>query len=295
MPARLAPLRTAALGGAFALSLAATGLALAACPDQAAIDAFLAARAAASATVSPVPAGGAMADALCAQDKIVARLGETLGPVIGYKAGLTSPRAQEAFGVSEPVLGTLLQGMLLPPGASLNPALAHRALFEADLIVEIADAAVNEAATPEEVLRSISAVRPFLELPALVVDAGEKLDGPAITAINVGAWKGVMGEPIVVPQGAEGVAMLAEFTARLTDDATGETLSAAPGKAVLGHPLNAVIWVAAALRAQGKALAPGDLVSVGSIGPLHPMKPGTSVTLTYDGLPGTPSIGARFE
>jgi 2-keto-4-pentenoate hydratase len=280
---------------ALATSFLVSAPAFAACPDDAAIEAFLAERATARPTTAPVAAGGSIADALCAQEKIVARLSADLGPVIGYKAGLTSPKSQEIFGVSEPVFGTLLKGMILEPGASVSPSDAVRALYEADLIVEISDAAVNEASTPEEVLASIAGVRPFLELPALVVGKDEKLDGAAITSINVGAWRGVMGELIVLPQGAEGVAMLAGFTARLTDDATGETLSAAPGKAVLGHPLNAVTWIAGVLKAQGKALKPGDLVSVGSIGPLHPMKPGMSVTLAYEGLPGTPKIGASFK
>lgn len=285
-----------ALGASLLVStVLVAGSAQAACPDDAAIDAFLAARASAAPTPPPVAAGGSMADALCAQDKILARLETDLGPVVGYKAGLTSPKSQEAFGVTEPVFGTLLEGMIIKGNATARRAEAVRALFEADLVVEIADAAVNDATTPEEVLAHIAGVRPFLELPALVVGKDDKLDGPAITSINVGAWKGAMGELIEIPQGAEGVAMLADFTAKLTNDANGETLSAAPGKAVLGHPLNAVSWIAGVLKAQGKALKPGDLVSVGSIGPLHPMKPGLSVTLTYEGLPGAPKIGARFE
>jgi 2-oxo-hept-3-ene-1,7-dioate hydratase len=288
-------MRPSAIALALGATLLASGTAVAACPEDAAIDAFLSARAAAAPTPPPVAAGRSMADALCAQGKIVARLGKDLGPVVGYKAGLTSPRAQEVFGVTEPVFGTLLRGMIVSDGAVVKPSEAGRPLFEADLVVEIADAAVNDATTPDEVLRHIAGVRPFLELPALVVGKDDKLDGPAITSINVGAWKGAMGELIEIPQGAEGVAMLADFTAKLTNDTSGEVLSAAPGKAVLGHPLNAVTWIAGVLKAQGKALKPGDLVSVGSIGPLHPMKPGLSVTLTYEGLPGTPKIGARFE
>uniref|UniRef100_UPI003BACFA15 2-keto-4-pentenoate hydratase n=1 Tax=Stappia sp. TaxID=1870903 RepID=UPI003BACFA15 len=273
----------------------ASGTAYAECPDDATIDAFLAARAEARPVPAPVTAGGTMEDALCAQGKILTKLEKAEGPVVGYKAGLTSPKAQEAFGVTEPVFGTLLEGMILPPGATVKAGDANRALFEADLVVEIADPAVNDATTPEEVLATIAGIRPFIELPALVVASKEKLDGPAITSINVGAWKGVMGEVIPVPQGDVGAEMLSEFTAKLTDDATGETLSAAPGKAVLGNPLNAVIWIAQTLKAQGKSLQPGDLVSVGSIGPLHPMKPGMSVTLTYEGLPDNPSISAAFE
>lgn len=280
---------------ALSLTLAlAAAPALAACPEAETIDAFLAARAAGEPAAPPVAAGGRMEDAVCARGMIVERLTAELGPVVGWKAGLTSGKAQEAFGVDEPVMGALLEGMLLEDGAAVSAGAAHRALFEADLIVEIADAAVNDARSPAEALEHIRGVRPFLELPALVVGEEHKLDGAAIASINVGAWRGVMGELIEIPPGEAGVEMLAGFTARLTDG-SGAEIAAAPGSAVLGNPLNAVIWIAGRLAGEGRALEAGDLVSVGSIGPLNPMKPGTEVTLTYEGLPGTPSVSARFE
>lgn len=280
---------------AFALAaFAFAAPAFADCPEPAAIDAFLAGRAAAEPVAPPVPVGGALEDGLCAQKMIVERLTPALGPVVGWKAGLTSPKAQEAFGVTEPVIGTLLEGMMLESGATVRPAEAIRPLFEADLIVEIADSGIMDAKTPEEALAHIRGVRPFLELPALVVAAEQKFDGAAITSINVGAWKGVLGPLVAVPQGAEGVAMLADMKAKLTDQ-TGAVLSEAPGAAALGNPLNAVIWVAEALRREGGTLEPGALVSVGSIGPLMPMKPGMTVTLSYEGLPGAAPVTAVFE
>jgi 2-oxo-hept-3-ene-1,7-dioate hydratase len=72
----------------------------------------------------------------------------------------------------------------------------------------------------------------------------------------------------------------------------GEEVVTAPGKAVLGHPANAVLW----LMSKGVVLKPGDLVSVGSFGPLTPsakMQGGASVT--YTGLPGNPSVSVTFS
>lgn len=275
------------------LTLAA-GAARAACPDDAAVAAFLADRAAARPAAPPVPAGGALDDALCAQRKIAAALEAELGRVVGWKAGLTSWKSQEAFGVSEPVLGVLLAGMIGESGATVRAADAVRPLFEADLVVEIGSAAAMDARTPAEVLPHIRGVRPFLELPALAVAPETKLDGAAIVSINVGAWKGLMGPLAPIPDSPEGLAMLADFTARLTDG-SGATLSEAPGRSVLGHPLNSVIWVAGMLKRQGLSLRPGDLVSVGSLGPLHPMKPGMQATLTYEGLPGALPLTVSFE
>ncbi len=284
-------MRDLALAAALVLVAAPS---LAECPSAETADAFIAAAEAAEPAPPLLPEGATLEDGFCAQDMVLERLIPRLGPVVGWKAGLTSDKAQAAFGVTEPVLGTLLRDMILKDGAVVHPADAVRPLFEADLIVEVGDSAIMEAETPEEVLDHIAGVRPFLELPALYVAKEVKLDGPAITAIDVGAWKGVMGDLIEVPKCAEGVAMLADMTAKLTD-AQGAELSAVPGKAVLGNPLNAVLWVRDMLAERGESMKPGDLISVGSIGPLHPMKQGMAVTLTYEGLPGTPAISASFE
>ncbi len=267
--------------------------AFAACPTSEEVTRFLDdARAARPA--APLVDEGALSDAVCARDLVIEQLIPVHGPVVGWKAGLTSPQAQAAFGVSEPVLGALLEDMLLQDGAVVDASARVRPLFEADLVVEIADAAVMEAATPEEVLAHIRGVRPFLELPALLIGPDHKMDGARVTSVNVGAWRGVLGDLIEVPQGPEGVEMLANLTARVTDG-EGTVLSEAPGAVVLGNPLQAVIWVAGQLEAQGKTLEPGSYVSVGSIGPLHPMKAGGSATVTFDGLPGTPTVSASFE
>lgn len=276
-----------------AAALAAFAAPALACPDDAAITAFLAARAEARPAQALVASDATMADAFCAQAMLTEARLESLGPVVGYKAGLTSDAAQAAFGVSEPVFAPLHATMILADGAEIALADGVRPLFEADLLVVIADAAINEAKTPEEAIAHIAGVRPFIETPDIAVGKDVKLTGPVLVAGASGAWKGVAGDLVVLPADASGVAMLDAFTARLLDG-QGEELSAAPGSAVLGHPLNVVIWVARTLAAQGGALKPGDLVSVGSFGPLFPMKPGAARVI-YEGLPGDPTVSAVFR
>jgi len=66
-------------------------------------------------------------------------------------------------------------------------------------------------------------------------------------------------------------------------DAQGKRLGGGKGSDVLGQPLNAVVWLAGALRAQGLALQPGQLVSLGSFSALLPPRPGLQVTARYEG------------
>ena len=263
----------------------APGLA-AACPDAAEMDALAEAWLARE-PAQAVAAGAEMASAMCAQEMLVERLSAELGPPVGYKAGLTSPATQERFGVSSPLHGVLLEGMMLEDGATAPVGFGARPIVEADLVVVVGDAAINDATTPEEVLEHVSAVHPFIELADLVVAEGEPLDASVIAAIDVGARSGVLGAAIEPTPEMAGT--LASMTVRL-EGPDGATLAEAPGSAVLGHPLNAVTFLTGA----GVTLEPGDLISVGSMGPPAPPSPGT-FTATYEGLPGDPTVSVTFE
>ncbi|WP_226581009.1 2-keto-4-pentenoate hydratase [Acuticoccus sediminis] len=275
------------IGGALLLGCGIGG-ANAACVDDATLAAYLKDFDSGTPTRA-MGAGGSVEDARCIQDLLVGELTGELGPVIGYKAGLTSAAAQERFGVDEPVLGTLLEKMMLPSGATVPASFGARPLFEADLLLVVGDAGINEAKTPEEVLAHLSSVRPFIELPDLMLAEGEPLDGATITAMNVGARMGVVGDDIPVDDAM--LDTLKTMTVTVTD-ADGTMLAEAKGESVLGNPLNSALW----LMEKGLTFEPGQVISVGSIGPLlPPAKAKGTATVTYKGLPGDPAVTVHFE
>jgi len=169
---------------------------------------------------------------------------------------------------------------------------------EADMLVRVKSAAINQAKTPMDVLDAVDQIIPFMELPDLMVQAPPKLNGAGVTAINVGARLGVAGTPIAVPvYRGERFAMLkalADMNVSLTDGA-GARLGGGKGSDILEHPLNAVVWLAGALAQEGLAMQPGDLISLGSFSALLPPKAGLSVTATYDGLPGAAPVRLSFK
>ncbi|WP_170401301.1 2-keto-4-pentenoate hydratase [Ruegeria arenilitoris] len=243
---------------------------------------------------TPTPAlsaAGSIEDALCTQTKIVSALEPHMGPVIGYKAGLTSAPAQERFGASEPVQGVLFRDMMLEDGATAPITWGARPVFEADLVLVVGDTGINQATTPAEVMQNISAIRPFIEVPDLTLAEGEPITPVTLTAIAVAPKLGVLGSEIPVSDSDAMTQALADMTVTLSA-ADGEVLAQAPGAAVLGHPANAALW----LISKGIEFQPGDLISVGSFGPLVPPAKGKGgATATYTGLPGDPSVSVVFE
>ena len=239
---------------------------------------------------APAVADGAAA--VCVRDVYAA----ALGAPIGWKVGLTSKAAQEAFGVDRPVAGRLVEGMLLPDGAVVSRGYGARPVVEADLLVVVRDAGVMAARTPLEALAHLESLVPFIELADLMIEPGQPLSAVAIVAINVGARLGVAGAPVPLEATEDWVAALGAMTVRL-EAPDGAVVAEIPGAAILGHPLNALIWLVEELAASGGTLAPGDVVSLGSFGPPQPPDGLDGLVVRYLGLPGgiEPAVSVSFE
>lgn len=289
-------MKSPALSAAIALAgLAAAPLAAhAACPSD--LEAAAVAAAIVARQPVPAPAGEmSMADGLCGRDKVVRFLAQTYGEVAGYKAGLTNPAVQKRFNHDAPLRGTLFKSMLVADGAELPVSFGTRPVFEADMIVEVADpAALAKADTPLAALKALKSFSPFIELPDLMVADPSKLGGPMLAVINVGARAGVVGKAIPIKATPALADAFATMTVTLTDN-TGSALDTGKGSATLGNPLNAASWLARDLAAAGTPLKRGDLLSLGSFTKLFPPTPGMAVTAKYEGLPGNPVVGVRFR
>lgn len=239
-----------------------------------------------------------LADAACTRDRFVAALRANPqygGRVVGYKAALTNPDVQKRFGITAPVRGVLLTRMLtMESGFPVFGGYAARPVFEADLLVEVGDDAINDARTPMEALSGLSRVQPFVELADLVMNEDEPLSAAVITAINAGARGGIFGHGIAVQPTQAFADALRDMRVVMTDDLGKEHVNA-PGSAIMGHPLNAVLWLVEDIRKSGGRLRVGDKLSLGSFSaPLTPTRE-TRIKVRYIGLPGDPEINLRFR
>lgn len=233
------------------------------------------------------------ATARCLADRVVEALHVDAGwgPPVGYKVGLTSKAMQERLGLDAPLWGQLLKAMLLPNGETVPVNFGARTIVEADLLVTVADDAINEATTTAEAAKHLSKVTAFIELPDLLFAKDQPLTAERIVAINVGGRLGVVGESVAMSP--EVAAALPAMTVEMT--ANGKTERSATGAALMGDPLEALLWLIASLKAEGLSLKAGDVVSLGGFGAPLPPRAGETVTVTYGGLPGGPlSVSLTF-
>ena len=233
-------------------------------------------------------------DAECGRRRLVERLEAVENRIVGYKAGLTNAKIQAQFGASQPVRGVLLEKMLLADGAEVPARFGARPVFEADLLVRVTGEPLPEVRSPDGVLKTLVEVMPFIELPDLGVAQGEKLSAPLITFLNAGARLGVVGKPIPVEATQAFADALLNMRVVVTDQ-DGRELARGNGAAILGHPLNAVMWLHEDLARGRVRLKQGDVLSLGSFAPPLVPKAGTTVTVRYEGLPGNPAVSVRFK
>ena len=279
---------------ALAACCAFAGLpALAACPTDAQVDAYLAD----FALRKPSKGFGndiTLEDAECAKRKLAAKLPLYLGSKVGYKAAFTNPALQQRFGVSGPKWGTMYDRNMVDIIATLPHDFGARPLYEADLIVEVKDAGLADAKTPLQALEHIESVVPFIELPDLMLEG--QFSGNNFIAVNVGFRGGVTGAELPVQRTQAFADAMANMTVVMVDEADGsKELGRGQGSAIMGNPLNAAIWLAKELKKEGIVLKKGDLLSLGGFFPPQPAKAGMKVRMQYIGLPGDPAVSVEFN
>jgi 2-keto-4-pentenoate hydratase len=197
---------------------------------------------------------------------------------VGRKVGLTSPAVQRQMQVDTPDFGVLYADMAygdaepIPVGALLQPRV------EAEVAFVLAEDLPERPVTGPEVLRAVAFVVPAIE----VVDS--RIADWDISIFDTVADNASSGVFVTggAPRSLLDVPDLRSSEMALVAD--GRVVSAGTGAACLGHPLNAVVWLANVVAERGDPLRAGELVLSGSLGPLVPVQPGTTYEATISGL-----------
>jgi 2-keto-4-pentenoate hydratase len=204
--------------------------------------------------------------------------------VVGRKIGLTNPVVQAQFGVDRPDFGVLFESMACAPGTPIDGARTLQPKIEAEIAFVLAEDLTSTMIGPAEVAAATAYVVAALE----IVDS--RIAGWDIGIVDTIADNGSSGLFVLGDRRQElGRLDLAECAMTLrrvapggggtggADGAVGsdgEVVSTGTGASILGHPLAAVAWLAAAVRDHGRPLRAGEVVLSGSLGPMVTVAPG---------------------
>ncbi len=219
-----------------------------------------------------------MQQAYAIQEQFVAGLTRQRGcGVAGYKIGLTSSVMQQMCGIDRPIYGSILADSMYPSGQRLDPAAYGRLCVEFEILVKLARPLPPAAdLTRDLVAECVEGIAPAIE----IVDDRDAdyatLDAASLTADN--AWSGgaVIGPLQPLPD---------DLASRVgTVRCDGDLIAEGRAGAVLGHPLEVIIWMARELATNGKSLPVGAVVMTGSIAKTQFVAPGQTWIYAVEGL-----------
>ena len=209
------------------------------------------------------------------QDAFVALRSDRLGAIGGYKIALSSAEMQRFVGVDTPQAGVMLESTLRRTPARVRASDYVRLLIEFEVAFEVAaDLPVADAPyTPSSLAPFVRAAMPAIEIAD---DRGadySQLSRHPLDLIADNGWNegAVLGAPV---EGWRGIDLAAlRGVATINGRVVGEGL----GAAALGHPLEALAWVANHLAAHKRALVYLDVVITGSLITSKFVQPGDEV------------------
>jgi 2-keto-4-pentenoate hydratase len=202
--------------------------------------------------------------------------------VVGRKIGLTNPAVQAQFGVDRPDFGVLFESMACPSGTPIDGARMLQPKIEAEIAFVLAEDLAGPMIGPAEVAAATAYVVAALE----IVDS--RIAGWDIGIVDTIADNGSSGLFVLGDRrqrlGRLDLAECAMTLRRGAGGPDGEVVSTGTGASILGHPLAAVAWLAAAVRDHGRPLRAGEVVLSGSLGPMVAVAPGDAFQADISGI-----------
>lgn len=182
-------------------------------------------------------------------------------PPAGYKLGCTTPVMQEMLGVAAPVHGRVRACDVHPGGAALPSSGFHAPGIECEIAVRLGtDIDARDGPPTREVAASaIAEAMPAIEIVDNRYGDWSALGTPTLIADDFFQAACVLGPP--APQ-CDPMALHTATGRTLID---GAETGRGRGADVLGHPLDAVVWLARAVGGHGAILRAGELIMTGSL------------------------------
>lgn len=202
------------------------------------------------------------------------------GAVAGWKIGCTTPVMQAYLGIATPCAGGILGPTVHASGAVLPHEAFVRVGVECEIAVRLA-ASLPPAAAPFDRASVAAAVGEIMAAIELVDDRyadWRRLDAPTLCADDFFGAGCVLGEPAADWRRRD----LALAHGRMAVD--GVETGTGRGADVMGHPFEALAWLANLRARRGTGLAAGDVVMTGSIVQTRWIARGEAVTVAIDGL-----------
>lgn len=207
--------------------------------------------------------------------------------LVGRKIGLTSLAVQTQLGVDQPDFGMLFADMAVGDGEPVALGRLIQPKVEAEIALVIGRELTHDRHTVADLIRATEYCLPAIE----IVDS------------RIADWN-IRFVDTVADNASSGLFVMGSRPVLLRDfDITGcamtmrrgaEVVSSGSGRACLGSPLNAAIWLADMMVRCGRPLQAGDIILTGALGPMVVARPGDLFDVTIEGMGPVSALFAQI-
>ncbi|WP_166171616.1 fumarylacetoacetate hydrolase family protein [Acinetobacter sp. SA01] len=221
--------------------------------------------------------GATVDDAYAIQDINTQRALQNGRRLVGRKIGLTSIAVQKQLGVDSPDFGMLFADMAYGDAEAIPVGKLIQPKVEAEIALVLKADLTQAKHTYADIISATDYALAAIE----VVDSrieNWKISLLDTVADNASSAAYVLSsKPVQLEQ-----VDLVNCTMQMTR--AGEVVSQGTGKACLGNPLNAAVWLADEMMRRGRPLRKGDLVLTGALGPMVVANPGDEFQVAIEGF-----------
>lgn len=203
-----------------------------------------------------------------------------LGPLVGHKIGCTTQVMQAFLNISNPCAGGIFESQVYQTPAAVQHADYVRPGVECEIVVRLAAdlplarapfdraaiaAAVGEVMAGMEIVDDRYVDYKTMDTPTLIAD--DFFDAGCILGAPVSGWRALNLESLNGGTWVNGV-----------------EVGRGRGADVMGHPFEALAWLANSLAARGRGLRKGEFVFTGSVVETKWLERGDRVVMRLDQL-----------
>ncbi len=197
--------------------------------------------------------------------------------LVGKKIGLTSFAVQKQLGVDSPDFGMLFEDMAFQDGETIP----FQKLIQPKVEAEIALVLKSSLTLSQHRVADIIAATDYAMAAIEVVDS--RIENWKISLLDTVADNASSAAFVLGTQKVQ-LADVDLVNCRMQMTRSDEVVSEGQGKACLGNPLNAAVWLADEMVRRGRPLKAGDIVLTGALGPMVAVQAGDEFKVEIEGL-----------
>ena len=215
-------------------------------------------------------------DAYAVQQRLMARRLAAGERVVGKKIGQA---VMNMLGVFQPDFGWLTDAMVYNEGQAIPMSRLIQPKAEGEIAFVLKKTLQGPGVTAADVLAATEGVMACFEIvDSRIQDWTIKIQDTVADNASCGVF--VLGDRLVDVRDVD------LGTCGMVLEKNGDIVATGAGAAALGHPANAVAWLANTLGARGIALEAGEVILSGSLGIMVPVQAGDNLRVTIGGIGG---------